>query len=224
MIAACAAALAVTAWLAAAALEAEPSAWLALSRPLLRRVAADAIVLEALAAAVAAPLVGVALRSTGRRLAALVGFIATSLALSIAAAVAARGPISAIFAAHATLATGALAFVALGAASARIFRDELDAAGGALVAALVVTAGLLAAGPSAADLPTPALNAALAASPLVATASAAGIDLLRTEALYQLSPLGQRRFDYPSWPLAAGSYVVAAACLLTFARSHQKDS
>ena len=57
----------------------------------------------------------------------------------------------------------------------------------------------------------PAINAALAASPLVATASAASFDLLRTDVLYRLSPIAHVRFDYPDWPASVTLYLLLAA-------------
>ena len=77
---------------------------------------------------------------------------------------------------------------------------RLCSVGSALLAAF----GIFAAGPLAANLPTPVVNAALMASPIVSAASAADVDLLRTDLLYRISPLAHGRFDYPSWfaPLA----------------------
>jgi len=39
----------------------------------------------------------------------------------------------------------------------------------------------------------------LIASPIVSAASAADVDLLRTDLLYRISPLAHGRFDYPAW-------------------------
>jgi len=68
-----------------------------------------------------------------------------------------------------------------------------------ILAAVVAALGVFAAGPLATDLPTGVVNAALLASPIVSAASAADIDLLRTDVLYRISPLAHGRFDYPSW-------------------------
>jgi hypothetical protein len=109
-----------------------------------------------------------------------------------------------VLVAHATLAVIGLALAALGGWFGSTWRDPLDAAAFSSSTALVAALGLFAAGPLAADLPTGIVNAALAANPIVASASAADIDLLRTDLLYRISPLAHRRFEYPTWysPLA----------------------
>ena len=112
--------------------------------------------------------------------------------------------------AHLTLGAATLALGALGVWCGSAFRDPLDAAASSLAAALVATCGLLCLGSFSADLPTPIVNAALLANPIVAVASAANIDLLRFEFLYQTSPIVHRTFDYPTWYLAVACFSVAA--------------
>jgi hypothetical protein len=106
----------------------------------------------------------------------------------------------------------ALAF--LGAWSSSVFADPLDAAAFGLAAAVGAAGGALIFGPVLAAAPTGVINAALMVSPVVAVASAASIDLLRTDALYQLSPLAHVRFDYPPWLTTFGCYVAVASVFL----------
>ena len=105
---------------------------------------------------------------------------------------------------YATVGTVGFALAALGAWFGSIWSDPLDAAALSVGSALVAAFGIFAAGPLAANLPTAVVNAALMASPIVSAASAADVDLLRTDLLYRISPLAHGRFDYPSWfaPLA----------------------
>jgi hypothetical protein len=56
------------------------------------------------------------------------------------------------------------------------------------------------------------LQAALTASPFVAVATAAQIDVVRLETFYQISPLAHMRVDYPSWQTVCGWYL-AVGCL-----------
>jgi len=106
---------------------------------------------------------------------------------------------------YATVGTIGFALAALGTWFGSFWRDPLDAAACSVGLALLATIGIFAIGPVAAILPTPLVNAALMASPIVSAASAADIDLLRTDLLYRLSPLAHGRFDYPAWfaPLLA---------------------
>jgi hypothetical protein len=162
-------------------------------------------ILEGAVLVVAAPLCGVALATRRFR----AGLPAAALFAGLLAASAAwtlitswgRSPdaLRAVLISHATLAVTGLALAALGGWFGCTFRDPLDAAALSAGAALVAALGLFAAGPLVADLPTAMVNAALSASPIVATASAADVDLLRTDLLYRISPLAHRRFEYPRW-------------------------
>lgn len=61
------------------------------------------------------------------------------------------------------------------------------------------------------------IQPSLLINPFVGLASAMDFDLFRTEPLYQICPIGQRRFDYPSWWSVAAVYV--SMTLLFFWRS-----
>jgi len=114
---------------------------------------------------------------------------------------------------YVTLAVAALAMSTVGAAAGEWLEHPLDAAACALMVCLVAGMGPLAAGPLLDGASTAVVNAALSASPVVAVASAADIDLFRGEPLYRFSPIAHSQFDYPAWPTACLWYVaVAVAC------------
>ena len=167
-----------------------------------------ALLWETTAVVVIAPLAGVALASRdfrGLRRAvialALLGGVSAVAAMSIA-----RVPWQTVVATHLTLGTVAIALAVFGAWCGSTFRDPLDAAACSVAVVLVATCGLFGLGTLSADLPTSVVNAALMANPIVAVASAANIDLLRFEFLYQISPIAHGRFDYPAWYLAAACF------------------
>ena len=166
-------------------------------------------ILEAAVLVVVAPLCGVALAVRRLRGAAPAAALFTA-ALTVSAlwtvvalgwsAGSGRALVS-----YATVGTIGYALAALGAWSGSVLRDPLDAAACSMSIALLAAFSIFAAGPLAANLPTPVVNLALIASPIVSAASAADVDLFRTDLLYRISPLAHGRFDYPAWftPLAA---------------------
>lgn len=166
------------------------------------------LVSEAAAVVVIAPLTGVALAARGLRgLRQAVIVLALLEGVSLSWAVlGARLPWQTAMAAHLTLGAAAFALVALGAWCGSTFRDPLDASACSVSMALVATCGLFVSGSLGADLPTPVVNAALLANPIIAVGSAADIDLLRSDFLYQISPIAHRRFAYPAWYLSAGYF------------------
>jgi len=174
------------------------------------------LLLETLALMVIAPIAGVACRTWQRR-AVILGFSLAGGAL-IVFAVAGRTPLELILRSQLTLGAAVCAAATVGGLCRVLLADRLDAAAVGLVISIGLTGAVLAAGPPAGDLPTPLLNAALLASPLVATASAANIDLLHGEPLYQLLPIAHRRFDYPDWPSAALLYSVVSIAGIALAR------
>jgi hypothetical protein len=168
-------------------------------------------IVEAAALVVVAPLWGVRLGSTHLR--GLVSSLAVFGALLASSAIGAlvmtglsADAVARVAAAHATLAVAGLALGALGAWSGTALRDPLDAAAVSVAAASCASLGLLAAGPAGADLPTALINAGLAASPIVATAAAGGVDILRSDWFYRTSPLAHGRFDYLSWSVTLPAY------------------
>jgi hypothetical protein len=166
-----------------------------------------ALLWETTALVVIAPLAGVALAVRdfrGLRRAVIV--LALVAGVSMVAAMSARVPWQTVVATHLTLGTAAVALAVFGAWCGSTFRDPLDAAACSVAVVLIATCGLFALGSLSADLPTGLVNAALLANPIVAVASAANIDLLRFEFLYQISPIAHGRFDYPAWYLAAACF------------------
>ena len=167
-------------------------------------IAVYALLWEVTAVVVIAPLAGVALAARDfRGLRRAVIALALLGGASLAAALIAGVPWQTAMATHLTLGTAAIALAVFGAWCGSTFRDPLDAAACSVAVVLVATCGLFALGTLSADLPTSLVNAALLANPIVAVASAANIDLLRFEFLYQISPIAHGRFDYPAWYLAA---------------------
>jgi hypothetical protein len=150
-------------------------------------------------------------------LGAIAALVAASLIVTFATRSSPSSPIGTIITAHVTLAAAGLAFAAIGALCARGFEEVLDAAAASGAIALALTFALLLAGDLAAQLPTAVVDTGLVASPLVAIASAADLDLLRTDAWYRASPIAHRSFSYPLWYHAAGSYaLVSFICAVGF--------
>lgn len=213
-----AALLPAAAWIGAAIVD-RPSPLALVGAPrVLAIVASDAVLIEALLLVVVAPIAGVAIASRAGNARAAMASLGTVVAFAIASSLAigaAAWQLGALDAAvllrsHATLAASALALGALGVFCASMFRDVLDAAAVALIVAVVAALGLLVAGPAVANVPEPAIDTGLVASPVVAIAASAGIDIIRGEVLYRLSPIAHRRFEYPAWHLASLWYLFAA--------------
>jgi len=114
---------------------------------------------------------------------------------------------------HAVLWAAALLLAALGAMCAAVCAESLDAAACALGVALFVGLGLFATGPVLSVFPRRVLDVALAANPIVASASAANVDIFRTEPFYRLSPLAHIQIDYPTPGTAFVWYALIAAVL-----------
>ena len=195
------------------------------------RLGVDAFLMNAILIALFAPVAGVSISTTPDDSRALHHedrnvYRATRIVAKICAAICAALVLSAaltfvsmhtlpgiaqmIARSHATLGVAALALGLLGAWAGLAFAHPLDAVGSTLAVALVLSFGILAAGPLIADVPRSLIEAALFASPLVTSAAAANIDLFRIELLYQLSPLASLGFGYPSWGVACALYALAA--------------
>lgn len=204
-------------------LAAPPRAWPTLAAPAVWRITAEALVLDAALLVVLLPVLGVlgATRRIGTF--SLAVFVGGFLVVSWGMAVTGFGPSGTTLrlatAAHLTLAAAALALLAGGAACARLWRDPLDAIALGLGLTCLVSFGVLVAGPLADILPPGATTVVLGASPVVAVAAAAEIDLLRTELFYEWSPLAHRRLDYPAWWAASAGYLTVAMLGIAFMRS-----
>lgn len=170
---------------------------------------ADLVLVEALLAVAVAPVVGLAIGSPRVQIALLIGFTAfASLLHSPAVGV--------------TLGAGAFALAGLGSWCRAVCADRLDAIGVGVLAALSVGFGVFAAGALTAEVSTPFLNWLLLTNPIVAAASAAGVDIFRSALLYELLPIAHREFQYPAWQSSAAIYAcVAVATFLIAARAQR---
>jgi hypothetical protein len=204
-----------------------PGAWSSLTTSLVRAVTRDALLYSAVCVVVAAPIAGVAVTAARRRGAerggaagsavddarqlaiATVVLCAVSAALTVARLGGGAETLSFVATSHAVLAAATLALAALGALLGTLLRDALDAAAIALVIAMTAAYGVLVAGAPVGELPAPVLTAALLASPVMAVASAAHVDLVRSDIWYQISPLAHVQVDYPTWGAVCGSYLLA---------------
>jgi hypothetical protein len=186
-----------------------------------RAANANALFVDSIVIVIAGPIVGVIAATnranprndTGALVLRLCQWTATFATVAAFAAVLAApsGTASSLIAAYLTLGVAALAVSAVGAASAVCFDHSLDATSCALLLSLTASFGVLVAGPLVADASTSMVNAALLASPIVATASAANIDVFRGDLLYRFSPIAHSQFEYPAWPTACLAYAAVAA-------------
>jgi hypothetical protein len=60
----------------------------------------------------------------------------------------------------------------------------------------------------------PALKAALLASPVMSIATAAQVDLVRSDIWYQISPLAHVQVEYPTWGAVCLTYLAAGCTAL----------
>jgi hypothetical protein len=105
----------------------------------------------------------------------------------------------------------ALGLAAFGAFCGAVFVDPLDAAACSLLVVLVAAGGLLVSGAALQRVPALLIEVALTASPLVAMASSAHIDVARMAVPYQMSALARLQVEYPAWYAASASYLTFAA-------------
>jgi hypothetical protein len=91
--------------------------------------------------------------------------------------------------------------LALGLYCSILCYDVFSAAGLALLVMLMLCTGPIWTGPAIEATANASLliQSALSVNPLVGIASALNYDIFRAEPWYQICPVGQRRFDYPSW-------------------------
>jgi hypothetical protein len=139
------------------------------------------------------------------------GFTAVCLAAN---AVVGPGLTTLTAAPHVTLGAAFLAACALGIGCGQWFDDPLDAAACSLALSACASFGIFVLGPATAGAPAAAIDAALTLSPVSATASAADIDIFRSEPLYRLSPLAHTHLVYPAWTTATLVYIVIALAFL----------
>jgi hypothetical protein len=95
-----------------------------------------------------------------------------------------------------------------------IFRSALSAAGFALLVIVLISTQPIWFGPVINSIPNSSLliQSSLLINPFVSVASTVGFDILRTDPFYQICPIGQLRFEYPSyWSSALFNLLVALA-------------
>jgi hypothetical protein len=187
----------------------EPGAWAAVTPALVRGVTPDALLYTAVCVVIAAPLAGVAVTSTRRLLTATAVFCAISAALTLARLGLDADAMRFVATSHAVLASATVVLAALGAWLGSVFREPLDAAAIALTIAVTAAYGVLVAGAPVGELSPAMLKAALLASPVMSVATAAHVDLVRTDIWYQISPLAHVHLEYPAWTTVCGSYLAA---------------
>lgn len=186
-----------------------PAEWAGLTASLVRNVTPDALLYSAVCVVVAAPIAGVAVSSNRRLLTATAVFCATSAALTLARLGLDADTLPFVAISHAVLASATLALAGLGAWLGSVLRDPLDAAAIAVTVALTAAYGVLVAGAAVGEMSPPMLKAALLASPVMSVATAAHVDLVRTDIWYQISPLAHVHLEYPAWTTVCGSYLAA---------------
>ena len=183
--------------------------WTSLNMALVRGTTPDALLYSAACVVVVAPLAGVAVTSRRRLVHAAAIFCATSAALTVARLGVSAEAVRFAATSHAVLASATLALAALGALLASVFRNPLDAGAVALGVALTAAYGVLVAGAAVGELSTTWLTTALLASPIMTVATAAQVDLVRTDIWYQVSPLAHIRLEYPALGAVCGAYLLA---------------
>jgi hypothetical protein len=188
-----------------------------------------AVLLESCAVTLAGPLSGVAIGNCRRSIGPDPGGLSRARtqalalrAMAVAAVFAVASLVADLLASHhaVTLAphvmlwNACFAACALGIACGTAFADPLDAAACSLAITTVASFGVIGLGPLLTALPAAVVDAALALSPVSATASAAGLDLFRSEPFYQVSPLAHIHLTSPAWTTGASAHAVfAVACL-----------
>ncbi|HVL70182.1 MAG TPA: hypothetical protein VM364_23175 [Vicinamibacterales bacterium] len=188
-------------------------------------IASDAFLLLTGLAIVAAPLAGAAGTGPRRLVTALGAGLVASFAAAALAALVSGMPAGMLLRSHLALGAVTTALALVGMAARGVINDTLEAAAAALAVTLALASALLLAGPATDLLGERAIDLGLLANPLIAITSAAGFDLLRTDVLYQLSPIAHRRFTYPDWRLTLAAYgMVTLLCALIARRGALRRS
>jgi hypothetical protein len=208
---ACACALPLGCWVLAAY---GANAWAPKSVSSLNELTGDALLWTAACAIAAAPIHGLQTRAYGAQLLVPVAiFVSMSVVLAAAAHGTWQGVVS-LAGFHVALLTVILALSAIGMFCRRIFRDELDAALCAMSISVTAALAILFAGPIVADMTASSRHVAMLASPLVALAATAHVDIIRLDIFYRISPLAHVTVDYPAWQEVAASYVGVTGLLV----------
>ncbi len=133
---------------------------------------------------------------------------ASSVALGLGAG---EGFSTPLLSAHMAQGAAALTLAIGGALLTGWLRHPLDAAAWGVTLTCVGSFGILGAGTLVERLPRALVEWTLGASPLMVVATAGQIDVLRTDAVYQISPLAHVQMQLPAWPLVVAAYLTIAA-------------
>ncbi len=105
---------------------------------------------------------------------------------------------------------------ALGSYCALALQDRYSAAGVALLAAVAICTEPVWIAPilESTSHISSLIQGSLLINPIAGMASALDFDIFRTEPWYQICPIGQRRFQYPSWYSVASFHLLVSVFLL----------
>jgi hypothetical protein len=206
----------------------EPSDWTSISSALVSGLTADALLYSAACVVIAAPLAGVAVASRRRErpdgaasstahdvsklVVATLIFCGVSALLTAARLGFSAEALGFVWKSHAVLGSVTLALGALGALFGRLCREPLDAAAASLALSVTAAYGVLVAGAPVGGIPTAVLKIVMLASPVMTIASAAHVDLVRSDTWYQISPLAHVQVEYATWGAVCGAYLLVG-CL-----------
>lgn len=122
-----------------------------------------------------------------------------------------------VLSSHLMLFVVAAGLMSLGLCLSALAPDEHTATGVVYLLVLALAGAPIFAGPLITQVPEAEalIHAVLLASPFSAAAAAIDYDIARAEVVYVWSPIGQRRFTYPSASAFAGLYLLVSGALLT---------
>jgi|WetSurSiteA1Bulk_404760.scaffolds.fasta_scaffold24462_2 hypothetical protein len=127
------------------------------------------------------------------------------------------GGISAVDIIQASLVISTIAVFALsvGFYCSTVCKNAFSAAGFALLILALICTEPIWFGPVINSIPNQSLliQSSLLMNPFIGVASALNFDILRTDPFYQICPIGQLRFHYPSWWSAASFNVLIALAI-----------
>ena len=118
------------------------------------------------------------------------------------------GGLTAALTGHVAFLVSALSAIEITRLSRSALSSDMAAGLAGVVTAIGLSIGPFALGPLLRDGSLSLYGWILFANPLVTIASAAGIDLLHVDVIYQLSPLAHRGVALPAWMAACSTYAV----------------
>jgi hypothetical protein len=142
--------------------------------------------------------------------------VASALPMLLFAVMSEQVSVTAVLATRSLLLLFALGGIALGLCGSVLSRDVYTAAGMVYLIIGCVGGSVILAGPPIARLADASglIHLVVWINPFIGMAGALDLDLLRTEWLYVLSPLGQRPVVYPTWYGVGLGYLLASFMLI----------